>query len=128
MLAALALLALGQERMPRCWLWLLGADLAAQMLPWLPYGRFHALPIFLFPWLNDVPWVIILAAVVLWAVVDARPAIAAGVCAALGWAIPYATGWYDTGFSGDHLFFWPLAWAAVLALVMALRLRRQAVL
>jgi hypothetical protein len=49
-------------------------------------------------------------------------------CCSLGWAIPYATGWYDTGFSGGHLFFWPSAWAAVLALVMALRLRRQAVL
>jgi len=31
--------------------------------------------------------------VVLWAVVDARPAIAAGISAALGRAIPFATGW-----------------------------------
>jgi hypothetical protein len=128
MLAALALLAPGKERMPRWWLWLLGAELVAQMLPWLPYGRFHTLPFFLVPWLNDVPWLIVLAAAVLWAVVDARPAIAAGVCAALGWAIPYATGWYDTGFGGDHVFFSPVAWGAMLAVVMTLRLRRQAVL
>ncbi len=127
MLAALALLALGKERMPRYWLWLLGADLVVQVLTSLPYGRFHALPLFLFPWLNDLTWAV-LAAVVAWAVVDARPAIAAGVCAALGRAIPLATGWYDTSFGGDHVFFWPLAWGVMLALVMTLRLRRQAVL
>jgi hypothetical protein len=121
MLAALALLALGKERMPRCWLWLLGVELAAQTLRWLPYRS----PSFLFGALNDLPWVI-LAAVVLWAVVDARPAIAAGVSAALGWAISFATGGsYGTPFGGD---FWPLAWGAMLALVMTLRLRRQAVL
>jgi hypothetical protein len=127
MLAALALLALGKERMPRYWLWLLGAYLVAQMLTSLPYGRFRGLPIFLFPWVNDLSWAI-LAAVVLWAVVDARPAIAAGVCAALGRAIPFVTGWYDTQFGGDPVFFWPLAGGTLLALVMTLRLRRQTVL
>jgi hypothetical protein len=66
--------------------------------------------------------------VVLWAVVDARPAIAAGVCAALGRTIAFATGWYDTQFGGDPVFFWPLAGGAILVLVMTLRLRRQAVL
>jgi hypothetical protein len=129
MLAALALLALGKQRMPRSWLWLLGAELVAQMPASFGFGRFHGLlPLFLFPWLIDyLPWAI-LAAVVLWAVVDARPAIAAGVCAALGRAIPFATGWYDTQFGGDHVFFWPLAGGVMLALVMTLRLRRQAVL
>jgi hypothetical protein len=120
MLAALALLALGKERMPRCWLWLLGAEIFAQMLT--VYGTFHAPPFFVSPWLNDLPWVVILAAVVLWTVVDARPAIAAGVCVAIGWALQFAAG----GFGTD--FFWQLAWGTVLALVMILRLRRQAVL
>jgi len=128
MLAALALLVLGKERMPRCWLWLLGADLAAQMLTSFEGWQFYRLFFFLSPsLLNDLPWVIP-AAAVLWAVVDARPAIAAGVFTALGRAIPLATGWHDTSFGGDPVFFWPLAWGAALALAMALRLRRQAVL
>jgi hypothetical protein len=58
----------------------------------------------------------------------ARPLIAACVAVALGRAIPLATGWYDTGLGGDHVSFWPLAWGAVLVLVMTLPLRRQAVL
>jgi hypothetical protein len=122
-LAALALLALGKERMPRCWLWLLGAQTLAQMLT--VYGRFHAPPFFPSPWLNDLPWLVILAAVVLWAVVDARPAIAAGVCVALGWAIQFAAG---GGTDLGQVFFCQLAWGALLALVMILWLRRQAVL
>jgi hypothetical protein len=124
MLAALALLALGKERMPRCWLWLLGAEIFAQVLT--VYGMFHAPPFFLSPWLNDFPWLVILAAVVLWVVVDARPAIAAGVCVAIGWALQFATGGLGTDFG--RVFFWQLAWGAMLALVMILRLRRQAVL
>jgi hypothetical protein len=122
MLAALALLALGKERMPRYWLWLLGAEFAVQSLIW-----FMIQPLFfLFGAMNDLPWVI-LAAVVAWAVVDARPAIAAGVCAALGQVIPLVTGGgYDITFGGGHVFFWPLA--CMLALVMTLRLRRQAML
>lgn len=47
-------------------------------------------------------------------------------CSALGRAVPFVTGWYNIDFG--HVFFWPLAWGAVLALVMTLRLRRQAVL
>jgi hypothetical protein len=124
MLAALALLALGKERMPRCWLWLLGAETVAQMLT--VYGTFHAPPFFLSPWLNDLPWLVILAGVVLWGVVDARPAIAAGVCVAIGWALQFATGGFGTDLG--HVFFWQLAWGAILALILILRLRRQAVL
>jgi hypothetical protein len=104
MLVALAPLALGKERMPRYWLWLLGADLAAQMLASFPCWRSHFLPLFLFPWVNDLPWVIL---AVLRAVVDARPAIAAGVSAALGRAISFATARTNTQFG--HVFFWPLA-------------------
>jgi hypothetical protein len=121
MLAALGLFALGRERMPRYWLWPLAAELAVQTLIWFPP---HPL-LFLYGVVNDLPW-LVLAAAVLWVVVDARPAIAAGVFAGLGRAIPLATGWYGTQFGGDHEFFWPLA--CVLALVMTLRLRRQAVL
>jgi hypothetical protein len=124
MLPALALLALGKERMPRYWLWLPGAEIFGQMLT--AYGRFHVPPLFVSLWLYDLPWLVILAAVVLWTVVDARPAIAAGVCVAIGWAIQFAT----DGFVADlgQVFFWQLAWGAMLALVMMLRLRRQAVL
>jgi hypothetical protein len=128
-LAALALLALGKERMPRCWfwllgLWLLGAELA-QALAWLPVRPVFLLS--LFGVMDDLPWVI-LAAVVLWAVVDARPAIAVGVAVVLGRAILLATGWYGNGFGSYHVWFWPLACGAMLALVMTLRLRHQAVL
>jgi hypothetical protein len=125
MLAVLALLAGGKERMPRHWLWLLGVELAVQTLIW-----FMIQPLFsLFVAMNDLPWVV-LAAVVLWAVVDARPAIAVGVCAAM--QVPFVIGGYgiqfgfDTQFGAGHEFFWPLA--CVLALVMTLRVRRQAAL
>ena len=73
--------------------------------------------------LNNLPLVLV-AAVVLWAFVDARPAIAVGICVALGRAIPFATGWYDTIFGLQ--FFLPLAWGTLLALLMVLRLHRQA--
>lgn len=124
LLVALALLAQGKERMPRLWLWLLGPGLTLLILTPLADWRFHPL-FFMSAWLNDLPLVII-AAVVLWAAVDARPAIAVGVSAALGRVIPLVTGWYNTAFS--HVFFWPLAWGTLLALVAALRLHRQTVL
>ena len=110
--------------MPRSWLWLLGAEFAARTLTWFA-GYTHGPLFFLNPWLGDLP-LVILAAVVLWAVVDARPAIAVGVCAALGGAIPFVSYWYETTFG--PAFFWPLAWGGMLALAAALRLRRQAVL
>ena len=129
LLAVLTLLARGKERMPRYWLWLLGVELAVQTLIW-----FMIQPqFFLSGALSDLPWVV-LAAVVLWAVVDARPAIAVGVCAAMqiipvvtggGYGIQFGFG-FGTQFGGGHGFLWPLA--CVLALVMTLRLRRQAVL
>jgi hypothetical protein len=125
MLAVLALLALGKERMPRSWLWLFGVDLAAQTLTSFADNAQSPLYFLMWPWLNDLP-LLILAAVVLWAVVDARPAIAAGVCVALGPAIPFLTYWYDTSFGRS--FFWPSAWGSMLALIAALRVRRQAVL
>ena len=123
-LTALALLVAGGERMPRSWLWLLGMEFAGKTLMMLS-GWVHEPLYFLSGALNDLSW-IVLAAVVLWAVVDARPAIALGVSAALGRAIPFVTSWYNSEFG--HVYFWPLAWGAALALVMTLRLRRQAVL
>jgi hypothetical protein len=124
MLVVLGLLALGKERMPRYWLWLLGAGLAVRTLTWFA-AYTHGPLFFLNPWLEDLPWVI-LAVVALWAAVDARPAIAVGIYSALGTAIPFATHWYHTTFA--HAFFWPLAWGTTLTLAAALRLRRQAVL
>ena len=125
MLAALALLVLGQERMPRSWLWLFGIVIAGQILTLLISFGYHGRFFLSGTLLNNLPLVLV-AAVVLWAVVDARPAIAVGICVALGRAIPLATGWYDSTFG--QVFFLPLAWGTLLALVMALRLRRQAVL
>jgi hypothetical protein len=125
MLAVLALLALGKERMPRSWLWLLGAELAVQTLAC--FADYTQSPLsFLTFWLYSYLPLATVVAAVLWAVVDARPAIAVGISAALGSAIPFVTYWYDTTFG--HSFFWPLEWGAVLALVATLRLRRQAVL
>jgi hypothetical protein len=125
MLVALALLALGRERMPRSWFWLFAIVIAGQIVTLLISFRYYGLFFLSGTVLNNLPLVLV-AAVVLWAVVDARPAIAVGICVALGRAIPFATGWYDTIFGG--VFFWPLAWGTLLALVMVLRLRRQAVL
>jgi hypothetical protein len=131
MLAALALLALGKERMPRYWLWLLGGDLAVQVLGHVAGYTHHPVSVLLyFPWQKDVLWVI-LAAVVLWAVVDARPAIAVGIFLALGQAIPFVTSWQQYSSPGaafGSVFSGPVFWGAMLALAAALRLRRQAVL
>lgn len=127
MLVALALLALGRERMPRSWLWLLGIEFAMLPVQLLADMGRHPVLFFLSPVANDLPWVIV-AAVVLWAVVDVRPAIAVGVCTMLDRAIPFATNWYDTNLDSNLSWFLPLAIGAVLVLVMALRLRRQAVL
>jgi hypothetical protein len=124
MLAVLPLLALGKERMPRSWLCLIGTEFAVATLTSfaaytpaqysLNYGLYRYFPL------------VTVAAAVLWAVVDARPAIAVGICGALGSAIPFITYWRDTTFG--YSWFWPLEWGVVLALVATLRLRRQAVL
>jgi hypothetical protein len=125
MLGVLGMLALGKERMPRSWLGLFGIVLAGQILTLLINFGYHGRFFLSGTPLNNLPLVLV-AAVVMWAVVDARPAIAVGICVALGRAIPFVTGWYDSIFGG--IFFLPLAWGTLLALVMVLRLRRQAVL
>ncbi|MGH3409001.1 MAG: hypothetical protein ACRDRJ_41860 [Streptosporangiaceae bacterium] len=83
MLAALALLALGKERMPRSWLWLLGIVVAAETATWLIEFGLRPTSYLTSQLLNNLPLVLV-AAVVLWAFVDARPAIAVGICVALG--------------------------------------------
>jgi hypothetical protein len=125
MLAALALLAWGNQRVPRSWLWLLGIEFAAQTLTGLASWGSSPLTPLLGVLNDDLPWGI-LAAVVLWAIVDARPAIALSISTALGRAILLATLWHDTDFG--PVFYMPIAGGAVLALLMALRLRRQAAL
>jgi hypothetical protein len=125
MLVALALLARGTERMPRSWLWLFGIVIVGQILTFLIEFGLGSPNYLTSQLLNNLPLMLV-AAVVLWAFVDARPAIAVGICVALGRAIPFATGWYDTIFGLQ--FFLPLAWGTLLALLMVLRLRRQAVL
>ena len=70
----LAVLVYRGERMPRSWLWLAGALFAASVaLPLTPLGL-----LFLYAPLVLVPW-IILGVVVLWALVDARPAMAVAI-------------------------------------------------
>jgi hypothetical protein len=111
--------------MPRSWLWLLGIVLVGETLTWLVEIGLHPTFYLAGMLLNNLPLVLV-AAVVLWAVVDARPAIAVGLCVALGRAIPFATLWHNSSFG--QVYFLPLAWGTMLALVMTLRLRRQAVL
>jgi hypothetical protein len=87
LLILLAILAPGRNRLPRYWLWLASALSAANLLdqatsisPLLPvYNSIN-------PPLAAVPW-IILGAVVLWAAVDARPAVAMAIWIASTWLV-----------------------------------------
>ena len=67
MLAAMALLALGKERMPRSWLWLFGIVIAGQILTLLISFSYHGLFFLSGTALNNLPLVLV-AAVVLSAV------------------------------------------------------------
>lgn len=99
LLVAMAALSCGPARPPRSWLWWLGV---------LPAWLLTGIPVLL-------PAVVLL--LVLWIVVDARPAI----------ALALLTAFFGAGqFSPAGLVF--IAFGCVLALPAVVRLRRQAVL
>ena len=85
LLILLAILAPGRNRLPRSWLWLAGVLSAANLLDQASgvlLRVYHAIN----PPLTAVPW-IILGAVVLWAAVDARPAVAMAIWLTSTWLV-----------------------------------------
>lgn len=126
LLAILAILVFGPERLPRSWLWLAGAVFASTMLQ----GLTPAAPLyFLYTPLIFVPWVI-LVAVVLWSAIDARPAIAMAIYIASNYLVLSSLNYVGYGVRPLALWQWylPAAGAAVLAAAAIWRLRHQAVL
>jgi hypothetical protein len=126
LLVMLAVLVFVRPRLPRSWLWLAGAFFAVDVLQQLT-----AIPQlqFLFAPLSIVPW-ILLGLVVLWAVVDARPAMAMGVYVACIYLVTDLLGYLGYGTTPLVVWQWslPAIGAAVLATGSFWRLRRQAVL
>ena len=129
LLVTLAVLVCLGERMPRSWLWLAGGLFAASvLLPLTPLG-----PLFLYAPLLLVPW-IILGAVTLWALVDARPAMAVAIYIACTYLVSPVLGSIGYRYGGGltALVSWPTLVYAIIAAVVASgslwRLRRQAVL
>lgn len=105
------LTAAGRERPPRSWLWLVAILPAYQLLVAALPARSVA------PYVGPPLWLALLVLVMLWTVVDARPAIAAALLVGF-LAIPGS----DTSF--QHSAY--LAGAVVLAALAIVRLRRQA--
>jgi hypothetical protein len=123
-LVLLAVLVFLGERLPRSWLWLAGGLFAVNVLQAVLVLR----PLyFLYVLLALGPW-IILGIVVLWALVDARPAIAMGMYIACTFVAADLLNYVG----GVRPLMWPLylpvAGAVVLASGAFWRLRRQAVL
>ena len=126
LLVLLAVLVCLGERMPRSWLWLAGGLFAVDLLegftavPWL---------YFLYQVLGVMPW-ITLGLVVIWAAVDARPAMAMAVYLACIYPISTVLGYvgYGAGPGASWEWYLPLAGVAALATGSTWRLRRQAVL
>jgi hypothetical protein len=126
LLIMLAVLVFGRERLPHSWLWLAGGVFAINMLQ----GFTPAHPLyFLYTPLIFVPW-IILGAIVLWAGVDARPAIAMAIYIASNYLVVSVLNYIGYGVRPLELWQWylPAAGAAVLAAASVRRLRHQAVL
>jgi hypothetical protein len=120
LLVMLAILVSLGERMPRSWLWLAGALFAANVMS-----------VFLYPALVFVPW-IILGVVLLWAFVDARPAMAVAMAMACTYVVSQLLGSIGTGGGLAGTVSWPMLGYAIIAVMLASgsfwRLRRQAVL
>jgi hypothetical protein len=120
LLVMLAVLVSFGERMPRSWLWLAGALFAANVMS-----------VFLYSALVFVPWMI-LAVVLLWAFVDARPAMAVAIAMACTYVVSQLLGSLGVGGGLAGAVSWPMLGYAILAAVVASgsfwRLRRQAVL
>jgi hypothetical protein len=126
LLIMMAVLVFGRERLPRSWLWLAGLIFAVDLLQ----GFTPAPPLyFLYTPLVFVPWVI-LGVVVLWAAVDARPAIAMAIYIASDYLVVSLLNYFGYGAGPLAAWQWylPAAGAAVLAAAAAWRLCRPAVL
>jgi hypothetical protein len=124
LLIMLAVLVCLGERLPRSWLWLAGA--------WFGWNVLQALTVleplrFLYDPLAFVPW-IILGLVVLWAFVDARPAMAMAIYIACIYVVSQLLGGVGYGWVVSPGLFIFAAAAVVLASGSFWRLRRQAVL
>lgn len=149
LLVLLAAVVLGRERLPRLWLWLAGAVLGAKMVALIgpallpvpraaltplelgrlrPHSGFSSLPPLPRLLLISAPWVV-LALVMLWAVVDARPALAMAVYLTSEFLVIQLLGYigYDVGGISPWQWYLPAAGAAVLAGAALWRLRRQVV-
>ena len=126
LLVLLVLLTMGRERMPRSWLILAGLLFTFTVLE-----QATAAPrlYFLFAALSYAPWVV-LGAVILWAAVDARPAVAMAIYLASNYLIFTLIGYAGYGAAPAAAWEWylPLAGVTVLGGAALWRLRRQAVL
>jgi len=127
-LVTLAALVLFGDRMPRSWLWLAGGLFATDVLATLvPSVLFVFRPLALILWIAPL---IILGVAVLWAFLDARPAMAVAIyitCAFLASHLINSIAYWPAG-----IVSWPMLVYAIVAVVIASgsfwRLRRQAVL
>jgi hypothetical protein len=124
LLIMLAVLVYLGERLPRSWLWLAGA--------WFGWNVLQALSVleplrFLYDPLILVPW-IILGLVVLWAFVDARPAMAMAVYIACMYVVSQLLSGVGYGWVVSPGLFVFASAAVALASGSFWRLRRQAVI
>ena len=136
LLILLAILAPGRNRLPRSWLWLAGVLSAANLLDQAS-GALLRIYHVINPPLTAVPW-IILGAVVLWAAVDARPAVAMAIWLTSTWLIfnllssiddlLSSIGGEPQGLVLSQPSYLSAAGSAVLAAAAIWRLRHQATL
>lgn len=127
LLVMLAVLVYLGERMPRSWLWLAGAVfLVSMLLPLTPLGL-----LFLYRPLLFVNW-IILGVVLLWAFVDARPAMAIAIYIACTYLVGHLLSSVGYGAGLIGVISWPTLVYAIIAAAVGSgsfwRMRRQAVL
>jgi hypothetical protein len=126
LLILLVILTAGRERIPRSWLGLAGLLFAVTVL-----AQATAAPrlYFLFAALSFAPWVV-LGVVILWAAVDARPAVAMAIYLASNYLIFTLIGYAGYGAAPAAAWEWylPAVGVAVLGSCALWRLRRQAVL
>lgn len=127
-LVLLVILISGRQRLPRSWLWLVGALSAAHLLSFVMFipALFPVLQLIDVP-LSFVPWVI-LGAVALWAAVDARPAIAVAFWIISSYLPDSALRVPSPYLIWTWQWYLPAAGSAVLAAAAMWRLRRQAAL
>lgn len=126
LLVLLVILTAGRERMPRSWLGLAGLLFAFTVLE-----QATAAPrlYFLFTPLSYAPWVVF-GAVIVWAAMDARPAVAMAIYLASNYLIFTLIGYAGYGAAPAAAWEWylPAAGVTVLGACALWRLRRQAVL